>query len=79
MIEQSMEMLVSQSLGRKNSQYTEEQESRGESTDSNFPFVKDFSSLTTGFIRRRTEAKAAKTRIQHAVKELKLRKRRSRT
>lgn len=57
---------------------TEEEESISEkSSDSNLSSINDFSSITTGLIRRRAEAEAAKTRIQYAVKEKTLRKQRA--
>lgn len=62
--------------GKSKPQCTDEEESiLEESTDSNSPSINDLSSITTGLIRRRAEAEAAKTRIQYAVKELELRKR----
>lgn len=62
--------------GKSKPQCTDEEESiLEESTDSNTPSINDLSSITTGLIRRRAEAEAAKTRIQYAVKELELRKR----
>lgn len=62
--------------GKSKPQCTDEDESiLEESTDSNSPSINDLSSITTGLIRRRAEAEAAKTRIQYAVKELELRKR----
>lgn len=62
--------------GKNNPQCADEEESIvQESTGSNSPSINDLSSITTGLIRRRAEAEAAKTRIQYAVKELEFRKR----
>lgn len=70
-MEQSMVMSVSHSLGRT----TLNARKRKSPTDSNSPSINDRSSITTGLIRRRAETEAAKTKIQYAVKELELRKR----
>lgn len=58
-MEQSMVMSVSHSLGRT----TLNARKRKSPTDSNSPSINDRSSITTGLIRRRAETEAAKTKF----------------